>query len=356
MSPQSGVSLQISLAPTDLAHASHILPHQLRQWASQVDEVLLVLDLHQSAGRFSDGWREQLAGLRHLMDECCAEYAHARTLDVDYSPGAARNVASTFFAGQPVPAKDWNGSAFYSYFFGLYAAQHDYVFHMDSDMMYGGGSSTWVAEAVQLLRERRDVLICSPLPGPPTLDGQVRSQTLRPEPHTSRAFRSERFSTRVFLLDRGRFHTRIGPLPLTQPLRYRVWQARAEGNPPYDFPETILSRAIRTRGLVRIEFLGSPPGMWSLHPPHRSALFYARLPRLIEKIEAGEVPDAQRGDHDVNDSMIDWTSARKSSPRRLGDHLALMLRNAARRMGLESYGAGEGRGTLAAPGGAPRRL
>jgi hypothetical protein len=29
------VTLQISLAPTDLPHAVHIVTHQLRQWAAQ---------------------------------------------------------------------------------------------------------------------------------------------------------------------------------------------------------------------------------------------------------------------------------------------------------------------------------
>src|SRR5205807_576517 len=139
---------------------------------------------------------------------------------------------------------DWNGGPFYSYFFGLHAAKHQYVFHMDSDMMYGGGSSTWIAEALHLLAERPDALVCSPLPGPPTTDGRLRSQVLEPEPHTSLAFRSRALSTRLFLLDRNRFASRIKQLPLTQPPRRRIWQALAEGNPPYELPEVIFSRAM----------------------------------------------------------------------------------------------------------------
>src|SRR5205085_12697442 len=143
-------------------------------------------------------------------------------------------------------------------------------------MMYGGGSSTWIAEALHLLAERPDALVCSPLPGPPTTDGRLRSQVLEPEPHTSLAFRSRALSTRLFLLDRNRFASRIKQLPLTQPPRRRIWQALAEGNPPYELPEVIFSRAMLERGLVRIDFLGSHPGMWSVHPPYRSKLFYDR--------------------------------------------------------------------------------
>src|ERR671922_3024328 len=84
MSTNFGVTLQISLAPTDLPHATHILPHQLRQWAGQVDEILLIVDLHQSCGRFSEGWKERLPGLRLLINACCAKYPNAHSLDVDY--------------------------------------------------------------------------------------------------------------------------------------------------------------------------------------------------------------------------------------------------------------------------------
>jgi hypothetical protein len=64
-------------------------------------------------------------------------------------------------------------------------------------------------------------------------------------------------------------------------------------------------------GLSRVDFLGAEPGMWSLHPPFRSPEFYEALPRLIERIEASEVPETQRGDYDLNDSMLDWSSARR---------------------------------------------
>jgi len=321
MSARPGVTLQINLAPTDLPHARHILPHQLRQWAGQVDEVLLTLDLHRSGGRFSEAWAERLPGMRDLVDRSCAQYPAARLAEVDYSAGVAAEIARRFFGGRPVPAKDWNGGPFYSYFFGLHAATNDYVFHLDSDMMFGGGSKTWLAEGVSLLQERTDVLICSPLPGPPEADGRLRSQGRgglpqeQAEPHLSAGFRFPHLSSRLFLMDLPRFATAIGHLPLTQPPRIRRLQALVRGNPPFNLPEAIFSAAMAEHSLFRVDFLGEPPGMWSVHPPYRSPEFYQALPGLIERIEAGDVPDAQRGDHDVNDSMVDWSSARAAQRR-----------------------------------------
>ena len=325
MSIETGITLQINLAPTDLPHAKHILPHQLRQWAGQVDEVLLVVDMHRSRGRFAEGWEERLPGLRMLIEYCCARYSHARAQEVDYSANIAADVGDLFFGGQPVPAKDCKGGPFYSYFFGLYAARHPYVFHMDSDMMYGGGSSYWLAEAVQLLRERTNVLICSPLPGPPTANGDLRSQSLERESYTSLAFRSQSLSTRHFLIDKNRFSSTIKRLPLIQPSRLRTWQALAEGHPPCELPEVIFSRAMSDRNLIRIEFLGNDPGMWSIHPPYRSQLFYDRLPDIIQRVETGDIPEAQRGCHDINGSLVDWTSAKKPGWRRVAKHIRLVL-------------------------------
>jgi hypothetical protein len=322
-----GISLQISLAPNDLAHARYVLPHQLRRWAHQADETVLVIDAGQPQDRHSHEWKQKLAELRRLVDERCVQHRNARVVEVDYSPDVAREIAMAYFGRDSLPAKDWNGTAFYAYFFGLWSARHRYVLHMDSDMLYGGGSTTWAKEAVELLTQRSDVLMCSPLPGPPTDDGRLTSQTMQPELHTSLAYSATWMNTRVFLLDTSRFQDRIGHLSLTRPPWRHVLRAAAEGRSPYELPEEIISQAMVRHGLLRFDFLGLDPGMWSLHPPYRSTLFYDRLPSLVEAVEAGMVPDAQRGDYDINDSMVDWTSARMSRRQKLTKHRRLVTGN-----------------------------
>jgi len=327
MSREPQTSLQISLAPNDLPHARHVLPHQLRRWAHQVDEAILVIDAGPSPDRPPPEKRQNLADLRQLVHAFCAEYRNARVVEVDYSPDVARELALTYFQRPSLPVTDWNGTAFYAYFFGLWSARNRYVLHMDSDMLYGGGSSTWVNEAMELLSHRSDVLLCSPLPGPPTDDGRLKSQTLPLEPHTSLAYRAFWMNTRVFFMDTSRFHDRIGHLPLASPPWRHILRAAIEGRPPYALPEEIISQAMARHGLVRLDFLGRAPGVWSVHPPYRSALFYERLPSVIEAVEAGKVPDAQRGDHDINDSMVDWTSARMSHRQKLNKHRRLVTGN-----------------------------
>jgi len=302
----SPVTLQISLAPSDYRHARVLLPHQVRAWQGQVDEVLLTVDFHRSHGRFSARWEEGKEQIVPLAESI----AGARVELVDYSDAAMRRVSEAFFGGRRVPAKDYRGGPYYSYFFGLTAARHDHVLHVDSDMFFGGGSQTWMAEAVADMAAHPEVLFAAPLSGPPSADGRLLSQVAMPEAGATGAFRFDTMSTRLFLLDRRRFRATLGALRPRYPRAWRnLVKAVLDGNPPQDFPEHLFTAAMRQRGLVRREFLGTAPGLWSLPPPYRCADFYAKLPELIRRIEAGDVPEAQRGHHDLNASMVDWSEA-----------------------------------------------
>jgi hypothetical protein len=299
------VTLQISLAPSDYRHARTILPHQARVWRDQVSEIVLTVDFHRSAGRFSERWAEG----RDRILPLAQSISGARVLTVDYGAAARARVAAEFFGGRPVPVKDFRGGPYYAYFFGLNAAENDLVLHADSDLLFGGGSPTWTAEAVAELSGRPEILFTAPLPGPPSGDGRLRSQAALAEPGSPHAFRFDTMSTRLFLISRGRFRSTIGALRSRRPSPRAAIKAWIERNPAEDLPEHLFTAEMRARGLVRREFLGRAPGMWSLHPPYRCAAFYEGLPELVRRVEANDVPEAQRGDHDLNGSLVDWSEA-----------------------------------------------
>jgi hypothetical protein len=308
------VTLQINVAPTDLPHAVGVLPHQLRQWAGQVEEILFTLDLHRTAhgGRFGEGWEERRQPLEDLLERLCQLHPDAHVRIVDYGADKMAEVAERFLGARSMPAKDTKGAPFYPYFHGLHTARHDLVLHLDSDLMFGGGSQTWTTEALDLLEQNPDVLACSPLPGPPMTERTLRTQSAIPFPHGSIAFRFSTLSTRLFLIDRRRMCDRLLPLTLQGPVRLvSRMKARLHGNPPYRAAELLISDAMGRTGLLRVDFLGAPPGMWSLHPPFRSEEFYQALPGLIRRVEDDDVPDDQRGDYDLNDSMLDMSAERR---------------------------------------------
>src|SRR5438270_12157694 len=118
----AGVSLQISVAPQDERHAREILPHQLRQWGRQVDEVVFTLDLGPPAGRGPVAPKSQRAEIEDLLKEACDQHRQARVAHVDYASAATDKVSQMFFGGGPVPRKDCYGKVVYPYFFGLLVA------------------------------------------------------------------------------------------------------------------------------------------------------------------------------------------------------------------------------------------
>src|SRR5215813_13420723 len=138
------VTLQINLAPRDFRFARYLLPHQVRQWGGQVAEILLVIESRRSRGHLGQDWEEVMKAILGLANSI----PNARVISVDYSPQARQAVSKEFFGSRHrLPAKDCVGGPFYAYFYGLNRAAHNLVLHSDSDMFYGGGSQTWMAEA-----------------------------------------------------------------------------------------------------------------------------------------------------------------------------------------------------------------
>ncbi|RXH16858.1 glycosyltransferase family 2 protein [Bradyrhizobium guangzhouense] len=327
-------ALQINLHPLDVRHAVHTLPHQLGVWGDQVDRIVFTVDTRQSkSGRYTGGAYEESRGrLFALLEDITRKSPKAEISEVDYSPAALSAVRQRYFStSSAYPEKAFDGGPFHAYFHGLLKANAEYVVHMDSDMLFGGGSQVWLEEAIGWLKTTPDALFAGPLPGPPRADGTLGDlhgafpglSGIRPPERLAAAYPAYRFrtvSTRIFVLDQTKFDASIGALELVRPNLKRRFRARLFRQSPLTMPaEEIISAAMMRNGLSRIDFLGSGAGLYSLHPPYRTDTFYRELPQLIARIVAGQIPDAQRGDYDVNSSMFDWTEAlrQKTVSRRL---------------------------------------
>ena len=324
MIARQSTAAQISTFPMDVRHFEYLLPHQIRAWSSSVDRIVVTIDTHRSrAGRYrGSNFDESLEKLRRLISDARKSYPRLQVADVDYSEATQRAVARYFFDREAIPPKAWDGGYFYSLFYGLYAANAQYVTHFDGDMMFGGGSKTWMQEAIACMEQRPDALVVEPFPGPPRADGQIFGHEIskglkyRREDMPQLAYRFKHVSSRAFVIDMNRFKDKLGKLPWVSASPLQRLKARILGHPPEVIEaELLISKTLQRFDLYRIDMLGSPPGMWSLHPPYRSEEFYQRLPEFIRTVETGAVPEGQRGHYDLNDSIIDWTSARTANQR-----------------------------------------
>ncbi|WP_428328406.1 hypothetical protein [Mucilaginibacter sp.] len=303
------VSLQINLSPGDYLHAKYLLKHQLKALSGQVDEILLTVDTRVSKGRFSTDWEIYKDALNTFLKTEIEPGFKVRIIFVDYSKPVKQAIAQYFFGGDHIPDKDFRGGPFYAYFFGLFNAANDLVFHLDSDIFLGGGSQTWINEAVQLFKNDASCFTVSPLPGPPHPEDILIGQDIESKiaPYT---FAFTNMSTRIFMLDKSRFKTQ--KLSLKKPAIRSQIKALIDGNSNADLPEHMISDYLKKHHLKRIDFLGDSPGLWSLHPPYRSKTFYAGLQKLISDVENGGLPAAQNGYYDVVDEVCDWTEGRQN--------------------------------------------
>ncbi|HKT60272.1 MAG TPA: hypothetical protein VJQ46_09485 [Gemmatimonadales bacterium] len=297
------VSLQISLTPADLPDVRLVLPHQLRAWGAQVDEILCVVDAPPAQARH---YPARLEAVSDFLEGQRRSYPSLAWRLVDYSAEAFERVAQVFYRGHAVPAHDYRHRPIYSYLYSLLAATHDLVLHLDCDMMFGGGSQTWVAEAVERMTQRPDVVAGKPYPGPPRADGRPLSQRRPPvkESETPFAYRFSSFTCRVFLVDRRVFVERLAPLRDEWPPWQTALRALLRRRRPHATLEQVIGTAMRRHGQWRMDMLGHGAGMWTLHPHYRTARYRSVLPELIRMVEAGRVPEAQRGHYDLTDAML----------------------------------------------------
>ena len=302
------VSLQINLAPGDYPHARYILPHQLKLLSAQVDEVILIVDTNQGNGRFAEGWDEYKERLNDFLYVEIQHSFQVKIIPVDYSSSIKTEIAQYFFGRRDMPLKDFRGGPFYAYFFGLYKAGNDLVFHLDSDMILGGSSSNWTKEAVSFFKNDPECLIVSPLPGPPRLDDRLIKQDVARK-ISAYTWELNGMSTRIFMMDKSKFE--VHKLKLLKPSLRNQVKAIVQGNDNADLPEHLISLFMVKHYLKRIDFLGTGKGLWSLHPPYRTATFYHDLPQLISRIAVNDLPEKQNGFYDIIDEVCDWSAARQ---------------------------------------------
>jgi hypothetical protein len=316
-----GRELQINIHPNDCKHFEILLRHQIRTWGDEVDRVRLTLDLHNSeSGRYrSDSFADNLRKMYSIIDIVSRDISFLTVDEVDTSVETRHAIAQKYFNRDDLPIKAWDGGPFYSYLFGLWKVRGKTVIHMDSDMMFGGLSHTWIREAEDILDANSNVIFVAPLSGPPHPDGILKGHGLQPGipikkfllPH-SYSFNS--VSTRIFVTRPELIDKRMGFLEWLSPSMDQKLRSILLGNPPdsREF-EVVLSHTMRKRGLIRVDYLGEGSGMWSLHPPFRTEHFYRDLPNIIHRIETGDLPNEQLGCYDLHDSICDWSVPRRNN-------------------------------------------
>ena len=280
---------------------------------------MLIVDTAPLASRYR---KDPKIGNLEQLFELCEQLKVSNVIDevkeVDYSSKLRQKIIRKHLGKSAWETHDYRGAPVYPYLYAYEAADSDYFLHFDSDMLFHqDDGENWVNEGIRILRENRDVLSVTQLPGPPTDDGELKQRGV-PYKLDERGFYSfKEFTSRRFLFNRNRFDS---ILPLDPVYTHNSWKRKLLSNIAKRSPIPLWKYLLKKSAMQRWEYLislklqssrfiradTSSPAAWTLHPLVRGHEFIEELPNIIDRIEKGDFPEEQKGDYDLNFKA--WTN------------------------------------------------
>lgn len=305
-------SLWILVARTDVSFMMHTIPHLVKMNNFPFSERVLAVDTApltgDKVGRPNVGTMDQL---RDSADQLLKAGVVDRVIDINYDQDYRERVYSKHFNSTPDQTHNYKGYPILGTIFTIEECQSEYMLHFDSDMMlYQKHDYCWIKEGIELMQRHPHLMSIRPLSGPPTEDGKIY-QSAPYQKDSNGFYKFKFFSSRGYLINCKRFDNLL-PLPL-------IWRSyrRKFMNPLPVNLKTILNK-FTGKGYLgswevmvtkKLEQTDNVRGMltntqaWTLHPKDRSSKFIQALPKIIEKIEAGEYPPEQAGHYDLKSEL-----------------------------------------------------
>ena len=297
--PAGSCALSIMAARPDLAFLPHTIPHLSRQAGPSITSRLLFLDTAPLGPKFRD--RPNIGSLEDLRD-CCARLiddGHVdRVVDISYAKADTSTVLRRYFGKGVWETHNWRGYPTYGSIFSLERCGSEFVLHFDSDMLvHRAQDHDWVRRGMELIDSRDDVLFAAPLSGPPAADGGLRQRGVdyQLDPDGFYAFRE--WTSRKYLVRLERLHDLLPIRPMWLSWKRRLLSQITRRSALQNF-EILVTRRMAEANLLRADL--TSPKAWTLHTPEHGDEFLKKLPSIIERVEAGDFPDGQAGDYDLD--------------------------------------------------------
>jgi hypothetical protein len=277
------ISLASNATEADGPTLMRMVPHWLRVFGAQMVEMVIVVDAEPMTGRIGelqqghwdpDALKVAIIGL---------ESADPRVRFVPMKSIEPEPVQRRWF-GKARPVRCETGTPLLAFVAAIEQTRSDLVLRFDSDMLFC--EKGWLeGEAIPLLESGVDIY------EPPRM-------------HVENAAAS----SRAFMISKHRLDSK---LPLRNlcldPLR--VLHRRWHGRPPWVTLEKMITRGAEKRQLSHRIGRNVDLG-FSLHGLKRAWTGASWFDRVIESVEAGEVPDAQHASFDFNPDY--WNIKTKS--------------------------------------------
>jgi len=305
MEPWAEYTLQINLSPGDSDYAELTVPELLRAHPN-AKERLLIVDLCKPqrtrivdpATRFPEPRHSvRSARIAALAAGWLSQGAVDRVETLVPGDSRFEQWRRLYLRPWIRETHDYGGCAMIAYIAAFDLPKTPWLLHYDADMMiHQAAGVDWVALAQAAMANDPGIVASSPRPSPPPSGPDAPTVNERlPSRDSPAGWLSSWFSTRCYLFDLRRLRA---VLPLVQGRVF--WEsvaARILGRGYPKSPEGLLYRRMAAAGLARLTLRSKET--WLLHPTSKDARFLAALPRILDRVRAGDFPARQRGEQDL---------------------------------------------------------
>lgn len=279
MSPN--ISFTVNACVTDAQFLEQTLRHALRTLNFSFTERLIAYDPGNPMGKYDSRSRGDENELLAIFARLLADGLIDRIDTVPWDDGNQTAILKKYFGRDDIALKDFSGAPIYQYLYALDKCKSDYVFHMDSDMLFHVTPGiSWLTKGIELLQHEPAVVFVTCRGGPPQANNwleRLLKRPLGPKPAGNWS-KADTLSTRYFLMDRTRFQDILLPIVQSKP------------NEPL---ENSITHTLKLRGLERWTTTGYEN--WSIHPWKHDENYIAHLDDLIWAVENGIYPFVRTG-------------------------------------------------------------
>lgn len=293
------VSFTVNTCVTDTPFLEKTLRHVFRSLDFPFSERLIAYDPGNPMGKYDSRRRGDPAELLELFSRLVSEGLVDRVDTIPWDNDTQVQILKKYFSRDDIALKDFDGAPIYQYLYALDQCGGDYVFHMDSDMLFHtGGARSWLYDAIDMLQREPEVIFATCRGGPPQARNWLERLVRRPIAKKPAAFwhKADNLSTRYFLMDRARFEKEL--LPIVQA-------------GPAEPLEDSITHTLKLKGFERWTTTGTET--WSIHPWKHDDSYVAHLDDLIWAVEQGVYPFVRTGyrwDMRTEDGHIqEWLTA-----------------------------------------------
>jgi len=276
----SNVSFSVNVCNSDAPYLEQTLRHMMRQLNFPFSERIATYDPGSQVGKYSDRIQGTQNEVEAILEMLLDEEVIDKVDIIPWTDEEQNKILLKYFSDQEIDLKDFSGAPIYQYLYAMDKCKGEYIFHVDSDMLfYRQGERSWIYDGLELLKQEPQVIVATHQGGPPQASNwfeRVTNMSFEKKP-TAKWHRALFTSTRYFLMDVSRFQC---CLPLQQ---------EKSGEPL----ENSLTYSFAKKGFQRWSMNGYDH--WAIHPWRHDENYIQYLDDLIWAVEKGIYPFKRSG-------------------------------------------------------------